>query len=206
MFDLLLVTEPSALKSWVWVDYRLAVFFTVICPLILLIWAFVQKLEVIQRLLVIYWRVASLLAITVYLMIGALPIGFLSGFMARLLIPASLWFWVDLNEEIEDLQFSPLKLAFTSWRWAVSVYNGIGAIVFLPSLKCAFSGSKDLLADPTCRIWLDPPWGYKEIFHPNWTAGFIGFLGLASLVIYLLYFGYFILVRLGKQGRSATGQ
>ncbi|MGB3402513.1 MAG: DUF3177 family protein [Microcoleaceae cyanobacterium] len=206
MFDLLLVTEPSSLKSWVWVDYRLAVFFTVICPLILLIWAFVQKLDVIQRLLIIYWRVASLLAITVYLMIGALPIGFLSGFMARLLIPASLWFWVDLNEEIEDLRFSPLKLAFTSWRWAVSVYNGIGAIIFLPSLKCAFSGSKELLADPACRIWLDPPWAYKEIFHPNWTAGFIGFLGLAGLVIYLLYFGYFVLVRLGKQGRSATGQ
>lgn len=205
MFNFLFMAELSGLKSWVWMDYRLAVLLTVICPLILLIWAFVQKIEAVQRLLIIYWRVASLLAITVYLMIGALPIGFLSALMARLLIPASLWFWVDLNEEIEDLQFSPLKLGFTSWRWAVSVYNGIGAIVFLPSLKCAFSGSKDLLAAPSCRIWLDPPWGFKALFHPNWTAGFIGFLGLAGLVIYLLYFGYFLLVRLGKQGRSATG-
>ncbi|MGB3533390.1 MAG: DUF3177 family protein [Microcoleaceae cyanobacterium] len=206
MLNILLVTEPSGWQSWVWMDYRLAVLLTVICPLILLIWAFVQKIEAVQRLLVIYWRVASLLAITVYLMIGALPIGFLSAFLSRLLIPASLWFWVDLNEEIDDLQFSPVKLAFTSWRWAVSVYNGIGALVFLPALKCAFSGSEDLLSDSGCRIWLDPPWAYKELFHSGWTAGFLGFLGLAGLVIYLLYFGYFLLVRLGKQGRSATGQ
>lgn len=205
MFNFLLMTESPGLQSWVWMDYRLAVLLTVIFPLVLLVWAFVQKIDVLQRILIIYWRVASLLAITVYLMIGALPIGFLSAMIARLLIPASLWFWLDLNEEIEDLQFSPLKLAFTSWRWAMSVYNGIGAIVFLPFLKCAFFGSKDLLADPSCRIWLDPPWGYQELFHPDWTAGFLGFLGLAGLVIYLLYFGYFLLVRLGKQGRSATG-
>ncbi len=197
--------DSSWLQSWVWMDYRLAVLLTVILPLVLLVWTFVQKIEAIQGLLIIYWRVASLLAITVYLMIGALPIGFLSGFMARLLLPASLWFWVDLNEEIEDLQSSSPKFVFTSWRWAMTVYNGIGALLFLPSLRCAFLSSKDLLADGSCRVWLDPPWMYKEIFHPNWTAGFLGFLGLASLVIYLLYFGYFLLVRLGRQGRSATG-
>jgi len=43
-----------------------------------------------------------LLAITIYLLIAALPVGFISGLMARILIPISLWFWVDLNEEIED--------------------------------------------------------------------------------------------------------
>jgi len=60
------------------------------------------KAEAIQRLLTIYWRVSSLLAITIYLLIAALPVGFISGLMARILIPISLWFWVDLNEEIED--------------------------------------------------------------------------------------------------------
>jgi len=59
------------------------------------------KAEAIQRLLTIYWRVSSLLAITIYLLIAALPVGFISGLMARI-IPISLWFWVDLNEEIED--------------------------------------------------------------------------------------------------------
>jgi hypothetical protein len=43
------------LRSLIWTDYRLAVIFTVILPLILLLWALVQKAEAIQRLLTIYW-------------------------------------------------------------------------------------------------------------------------------------------------------
>jgi hypothetical protein len=46
---------------------------------------------------------------------------------------------------------------------------------------------------------------YKEIFHPNLTPGFLGFLGLMGLVAYLICFGYFVVVKLGRQGRSATG-
>ena len=85
-------------RSLVWMDYRLAVLFTVLIPIILLIWAFVQKADGIQRLLTIYWRVSSLLMITVYLMIGGFGVSFISSLMARILIPISLWFWVDLND------------------------------------------------------------------------------------------------------------
>ncbi len=205
MLNFLTIANIPVLESLVWMDYRLAVLFTVILPLILLIWAFIQKIDAIQRLLIIYWRVSSLLAITVYLMIAALPIGFISALMARILIPISLWFWLDLNEELDDLRRSPLKLSFTSWRWAITVYNAVGALAFLPFVRCAFLNSTSLVENQSCRIWLDPPWMYKEIFHPNWTPGFLGLLGLTGLVIYLLYFAYFIVVRLGKQGRSATG-
>ena len=34
-------------------------------------------------------------------MIGGFGISFISSLMARILIPISLWFWVDLNDEIE---------------------------------------------------------------------------------------------------------
>ncbi|WP_413162904.1 DUF3177 family protein [Capilliphycus salinus ALCB114379] len=186
-------------------DYRLAVLFTVIVPLILLIWAFIQKIDAIQRLLVIYWRVSSLLAITVYLMIAAFPMSFITSILARILMIISLWFWVDLNEELEDMQSSILKFSFISWRWAVSIYSGLGALLFIPFLRCAFLDTKGLIADQTCRVWLDPPWMFKEIFHPGWTPGFLGFLGLSGLVFYLICFGYFIVVKLGRQGRSATG-
>ena len=71
------------LQSLIWTDYRLAVLFTVILPLLLLIWAFAQKAEAIQRLMMIYWRVSSLLAITVYLLIGSHPIGFITGLFAK---------------------------------------------------------------------------------------------------------------------------
>lgn len=196
--------DLSLLRPLVWTDYRLAVLFTVIVPLVLLIWAFVQKAEAMQQLLLIYWRVSSLLAITVYLMIGGLSVSFISSIMARILIPISLWFWIDLNEEIADRPSDPLKLSFNAWRWAVSVYNIIGAIALLLFLPCAFS--TDIFQTPACQVWLEAPLKFKEYFHANSKYAFLGFLGIIGLVIYVFYLGYFVLMRLGKQGRSATNQ
>ncbi|MBD2019784.1 DUF3177 family protein [Leptolyngbya sp. FACHB-36] len=197
---------PSWLPSIVWTDYRLALLFTVLIPLALLVWAFVQKFEAVQTLLTIYWRVASLLAITVYLLIGALPIGFLSGWLAGILIPLSLWFWIDLNEEIADQPPNQLKLAFTSWRWAVSVYCVVGAIAQIPTLRCALLPAEAVVKDSMCSVWLAPPWAFREFFHAGTRPYFLGFLGLVGLAVYVLYFSYFVLMRLNKQGRSATGQ
>lgn len=185
-------------------DYRLALLFMVILPLVLLIWTFAAKAEAMQRLLIIYWRVASLLAITVYLMIGGFPFSFIPAFAARVLIAIGLWFWVDLNEEIDDQRRTPLKLVFTSWRWATTLYCILGAIAMIPFLQCAFS--QDLFSTPFCQLWLDPPLAYKNLFHPNHTRGFLGFIGIATLIIYVLYLGYFVLFRLSKQGRTAVEQ
>lgn len=200
------MSNPFWLQPLIWVDYRLAVLFTVLIPLLLLIWAYVNKSEAIQRLLLIYWRVASLLAITVYLLIAALPLGFISGWLARLLIPVSLWFWVDLNEEIAEQPKSPLKLAFSSWRWAVSIYCVLGLIGQLPVLACAFMGHDALVKAPLCNAWLQAPWAFRELFHATTRPWFLGGVGLFGLAIYVIYLAYFVLVRLGKQGRSATGQ
>jgi hypothetical protein len=187
-------------------DYRLSVLLTVSIPLVVLIWAVVDKAEAIVRLSIIYWRVASLLAITLYLMIAALPVSFVSSAIARALIPASLWFWVDLNEEIADRPQSSLKLAFTAWRWAITVYSGLGAIAQIPFLSCAFKSQDRIIDEQFCRVWLDPPWLYKEMFHATTNPQFLGFLAMVGLAIYIIYLSYFVLIRLGKQGRSATGQ
>lgn len=196
--------QAELLRTLVWTDYRLAVLFMVILPLILLIWAFVQKVDSMVRLLIIYWRVASLLAITVYLMIAELPIGFISGFFACILIPISLWFWVDVNEDIDDQPQRPLKLAVTSWRWAVTVYNGLGALALIPFLQCGLV--QGAVRSSWCRVWLEPSLLYKQYFHPGSKPGFLGFLGVTALIIYVLYLSYFVLIRLGKQGRSAMEQ
>ncbi|MBE9129290.1 MULTISPECIES: DUF3177 family protein [unclassified Coleofasciculus] len=196
--------QDELFRALVWTDYRLAVLFMVILPLILLIWAFVQKADAIVRLLIIYWRVASLLAITVYIMIATWPIGFASGFFARILIPISLWFWVDLNEDIEDRPTSPLKLSLTSWRWATTIYCLLGALWTIPSLGCAFAPKA--IQKFSCSVWLEPPLLFKQYFHPTWTPQFLGFLGMTGLFFYVLYLSYFVLIRLGKQGRSAMEQ
>ena len=191
-------------RPLVWMDYRLAVLFTVIIPLVLLVWAFVQKSEAVQRLMLIYWRVASLLVITIYLMIGAWSIGFVTALVARILIPISLWFWQDINEEINDLPERKLRLAVTSWRWAVTVYSLLGAIAQIPFLRCAFSAGA--MNDQFCQVWQEPPLLFKAFFHANTKPGFLGVIGLMALVFYVAYFGYFLLFRLGKQGRSAIEQ
>lgn len=191
-------------RSLVWMDYRLAVLFTVLIPLVLLVWAFVQKADGIQRLLSIYWRVSSLLMITVYLMIGGFGVSFISSLMARILIPISLWFWVDLNDEIQYASDEALKFVVTSWRWATSIYCAFGALLTLPFLSCAFSEAA--LKTPYCKVWLEAPLLYKRYFHPNIPNGTLGFVGIIGLVLYVLALGYFVIFKLGKQGRTAAPQ
>lgn len=196
--------SSSVLQSLVWTDYRLAVIFTVLCPLILLVWALVARAEVIQQLIVIYWKVSSLLAITVYLMIAGLPFSFLTATMARVLIPLSLWFWADLNEEIREQPFSLRKLAFTTWRWGITFYCGLGVLFQLPFLRCAFS--KTAFAGESCQVWLEAPLLFRQSFHAGFTPGFLGFWALLALVAYVLTLSYFVFVKLGRQGRSALNQ
>ncbi|MDB9496236.1 DUF3177 family protein [Spirulina major CS-329] len=192
------------LQPWIWLDYKLAVLFTVIVPLVLFIWSLFKRQAALTRLLVIYWRVASLLMITVYLLIPGWPVGYLTGFLARLLIPTALWFWADLNEDIADQPPNPFKLALTGWRWAVSVYCAIATFASIPFLSCAFS--RAALNTPFCQVWREPPVLYRAWFHANSQPGFLGFLGAVGLTIYALYFGSFMITRLGKRGRSAMEQ
>jgi len=184
----------------IWMDYRLAILFTVMIPLVLIIWAAYKRAEAIARLLIIYWRVASLLMITVYLMIPSWPISFATGTIARLLIPISLWFWVDVNEEIDDRPPDALKLATTAWRWSISTYCLLGVLASLPFLPCAFQLTE------TCKVWFEPPWGYYHLVHFEEgykNLGVLGFCGAFALCCYIVYFAYFLLIRLGRQGRSA---
>jgi hypothetical protein len=188
----------------VWLDFRLALFFCLVIPLVLFIWAFAHKAQTMQHLLAIYWRVASLLGITLYLAIAQYPISFISGLMARILIPLSLWFWVDLNDEIEYQPSSLLKLMFIVWRWATTFYFALGAIALVPFLGCAFSGSA--IKSNYCQVWFEAPLFFKGVFHANTKTPFLGVLGILGLIIYVLFLGYFVLIKLGKQGRTAVDQ
>ncbi len=189
-------------RPLVWMDYRLGVLLAVVIPLILLIWSLFKRHEAMQKLLIIYWRVASLLLITIYLLIPGWKVGFLTGFAARILIPISLWFWVDLNEEIKDTPKSSLRLVFTAWRWAITIYCLLGAIAHGIFLPCGLSASN--LATDFCQVWLEAPQIYQQFFHPKpGNEGVLGFMGATCLIVYLIYLAYFVLIRLGKQGRSA---
>ena len=110
------------LRSLIWLDYRLAVLFAVALPLVLLFWALSRREQALVRLLTLYWQVASLLGITVLLMVDARPVAYITSAVANLFILIALWFWSDLNEELADLPpYRPLPLTVRCWRWAMTV-------------------------------------------------------------------------------------
>ena len=194
----------------VWLDYRLAAVFAVGLPLVLLLWAAWKQEQALVRLMGIYWKVASLLLITVLLLTDNKPLGYLLAFLAQLLVVVSVWFWVDLNEELDDLPpWRPLPFAIRAWRWGLSVYGVLGALLSALALDCVRGG----VTRPFCRVWLEAPDDlhggaasvFNFLFGGSWTGVIAAFVGYVALVGYGVGLLQWLLVRLPKQGRVAGG-
>jgi hypothetical protein len=154
--------------------------------------------------------VASLLGITVLLMVDARPVAYITSALANLFILIALWFWSDLNEELADLPpYRPLPLTVRCWRWAMTVLCVLGLVLTVPALGCAGAG----VAGEVCQLWLEAPQQFHDrlavvlsfLFGGSWTAtisAFLGYLGLAAYGVGLIQF---LVVRLPKQGRLAGG-
>jgi len=197
-------------RTLVWLAYRLAVVFTVGLPLVLLIWAAIRREGSMVRLLTIYWKVASLLAITVLLLIGGRPLGYGLAVLAQVLMVVSVWFWVDLNEELVDLPpWRPLPLTVRCWRWALTFFGLLGAALSASGLGCL--GGQ--LQRPFCQVWLEAPRGLQLgatevvgfLFGAELTPPLTAFLGYAGLVAYVVGLLQWLVVRLPRQGRVAGG-
>ena len=61
-------------RNLVWLTYRLGATFAFGLPLVLLLWASLRRETAISRLLGIYWKIASLLVITLLLLTDALSL------------------------------------------------------------------------------------------------------------------------------------
>ena len=197
-------------RTLVWLDYRLAAVFAVGLPLVLLVWAALRQEKALVRLMGIYWKVASLLLITVLLLTDNRPLGYLLAFIAQLLVVVSVWFWVDLNEELADLPpWRPLPYAVRAWRWGLSVFGVLGALLSARALDCVRGG----LTRPICRVWLEAPDDlhggaahvFRFLFGGSWTGAIAAFVGYVALVAYGVGLLQWLLVRLPKQGRVAGG-
>ena len=194
------------LRSLVWMIYRLELLFAFGLPLVLLVWAAIKQEPALVRLLNLYWKVGSLLGITVLLMAAGRPLAFITAFASQLLILVSLWFWVDLNEELADLPpFRPLPFTMRLWRWALSLLCVLGLVLTGAALACAWGQGA------LCAPWLEAPSHFQGLlavvlgffFGGQWTpavSGFLGYLGLAAYAVGLIQW---LLVRLPRQGRLA---
>ena len=197
-------------RTLVWLDYRLAAVFALGLPLVLLVWSALKREQALTRLMGIYWKVASLLLITVLLLTDNRPLGYLLAVLSQLLVVISVWFWVDLNEELADLPpWRPLPFVVRAWRWGLTVFGVLGAALSAVALRCVGGG----LTRPICRVWLEAPDDlhggvasvFDFVFGGSWTAAIAAFVGYVSLVAYGVGLLQWLVVRLPKQGRVAGG-
>ena len=73
-------------RALVWLTYRLAATFAVGVPLVLLIWSAWRREPLVLRLLGIYWKVASLMAISLLLLTDQRPLGYAMAVVAPVLM------------------------------------------------------------------------------------------------------------------------
>tara|TARA_Y100001968_G_C19325418_1_gene701444 strand:- start:222 stop:824 length:603 start_codon:yes stop_codon:yes gene_type:complete len=194
-------------KDLAWLTYRLAATFFFGLPLVLLAWASIKKKSAILRLLYIYWKVSSLIPISILLLTSNQPIGYLTSFAAPLLITCSLWFWIDLNEEINEMSsVLPLELTTKIWRWTISFLGIFYSGLTFMSLSCF-----KFLDNPRCTAWIQGPQNLHGItkvvlnflFGGNWTEALAGFIGYIVLIAYLIGLLQWLIIRLPKNGRIA---
>ena len=194
-------------RSLVWLTYRLGATFALGLPLVLLIWSSVQRQPAIKRLLSIYWKIASLLVISLLLLTDQRPLGYLTAFIAPVLMALSVWFWVDLNEELADSPLrNPLVLTVRLWRWALSGFSVLATVMAVSSLSCVMA-----LQGAECKAWLEAPQGlhlvlermFDFLFGGDWSEGVAAFLGYVMLVAYGVGLLQWLLMRLPRQGRVA---
>jgi hypothetical protein len=194
-------------RSLVWLTYRLGACFAFGLPLVLLIWSALRREPAMVRLLTIYWKVASLLAISLLLLTDQRPLGYITLLLAPVLMLVSIWFWVDLNEELADSPtWRPLPLTVRIWRWAFTGFAVLATLMAATGLPCARR-----LEGADCKVWLEAPQGlhrvverlFDFVFGGQWTEAVAAFVGYVVLVAYVVGLIQWLLVRLPRQGRVA---
>ncbi len=145
--------------------------------------------------------------ISILLLTGKQQIGYLISFLAPILIVLSLWFWVDINEELDDLPSqSALPLTVRIWRWCMTFLNIFYGFMSFLSLSC-MNSTNSLICSP----WLEAPQSlhgvvqmiFNFLFGADWTVSLAGFVGYMTLIAYLVGLIQWFLIRLPKQGRIA---
>ncbi len=120
----------------------------------------------------------------------------------------SIWFWIDINEEIAEMPFyNSISLTTKIWRWCLSLWGVLHIGLNIISLQCLNSIS----SNSYCNIWKEVPLNsyittrsiIKFILGGNWTAGTATFLGYIALIFYLLGLLQWLILQLPKNGRIA---
>ena len=200
------MTEPQ-FQILVWLSYRIAATFAFGLPLFLLIWAKISNLSSVDRLLSIYWKVSSLYAINLLFLSDDSQLGQIISLIAPILMVASIWFWSDLNEEIDEMPiYKPIALTTRIWRWTISFWAILNTGLHLFSWSCLNSINGNY-----CDTWREIPYDsfmttkiiIKFVLDGNWTTGLATFFGYLALILYLIGLLQWLIIQLPRNGRFA---
>tara|TARA_B100000700_G_C14962650_1_gene817286 strand:- start:303 stop:947 length:645 start_codon:yes stop_codon:yes gene_type:complete len=202
------LTEISY-RTFAWIIYRLTATFGLGLPIVIITWASIKKEASIVRLLSIYWKVSSLILISILLLANKAVIGYITFYFAPILMVICLWFWVDLNEELADFPaWKALPLSVRIWRWSITFYGVISTTINSLNISCFTNQSGNY-----CTYLLEAPRiAHRTIFQvfgflfgANWSEQLAAFCGFLGLIVYIIGLIQFILIKIPKQGRMAGG-
>ena len=206
MNDILFLTEAQ-FQILVWLSYRIGATFAFGLPLFLLIWAKRSNSRSIDRLVSIYWKVSSIYVINLLFLSVESQLGQIISFFAPILMAGSVWFWFDLNEEIDEMPFyKPIVLTTRIWRWTLSFWSVLTCGLHIFSWNCFNSINEEY-----CDIWREIPVHsfmttktiIKFVLDGNWSKGFASFFAYLVLIFYLIGIIQWLIIQLPKNGRSA---
>ena len=172
-----------------------------------MIWAKISNLSSIDRLLSIYWKVSSLYAINILFLSVESQLGQLISFIAPILMVSSIWFWFDLNEEVDEMPaYKPIALTTRIWRWTLSFWSLLNTGLHIFSWRCLNSINENY-----CDTWREIPFNsfmttktiIKFVLDGNWSKGFATFFAYLALILYLMGLLQWLLIQLPKNGRFA---
>ena len=119
----------------------------------------------------------------------------------------SIWFWNDINDELNEYRISHALTTTTKiWRWSITFISLIFLIQSLNNINCiSFINSAE------CENWLQPSTNFylilKNLFNFLFGASFsqpvAKFLGLFALLIYILGLLQWAIIKFPKNGRNS---
>ena len=90
----------------IWLSFQLSIIFFIGIPIALSLWSIKKRNQAVIKLLSIYWKISLLFFISLLLLIGRYNYALVITTISTLLMTISVWFWNDINDELNGYDFS----------------------------------------------------------------------------------------------------